>query len=333
MISLIKVAQLGVGYWGPNLLRNLVNNPKCQVKSVVDLSPERRAFVKKMYPNIEVVNSAEYIFDDEDINAVVIATPAQTHFQLVMKALEAGKHVLVEKPMALSVEEVDQIDNLSQTNNLIAMVGHTFLYNRCVQFIKNLIDEGEIGDIRYIYSQRLNLGRIRRDVNALWNLAPHDVSIIQYLLDEPDYLEASVHGLSIVQQNIEDVAFLNITYPNKIMANIHVSWLDPQKVRKMTVVGSKKMIVYDDLADNKVAVFDKGIDKMATLGKNMDFDQGSPFMLTHRSGDVLLPKIDWQEPLELEVDHFLDCVLGDEICLTSAKHARKVIQILSDTHE
>ena len=328
----MKIAQLGVGYWGPNLLRNLVNNPKCQVHSVVDLSPERRSFVEKTYPNIKVGSYSENVFDDKDIDAVVIATPAKTHFQLAMKALESGKHVLVEKPMARSVKEVDQINNLSQKKGLVAMVGHTFLYNRCVQFIKKLINEGEIGKVRYIYSQRLNLGRIRQDVNALWNLAPHDVSIIQYLLNEPDYLKVAVHGISIVQKDIEDVAFLNITYPDNIMANIHVSWLDPQKVRRMTIVGSKKMVIYDDLADNKVAIYDKGIDKMAVLGKNMDFDQGSPFMLTQRSGDVLLPKIDWQEPLGLQIDHFLNCILAEETCLTSAIHARRVIQILSDTH-
>ena len=328
----IKVAQLGVGYWGPNLLRNLLSNHKCEVQCVVDLSLERRLFVENLNSTINVQADSNAVFEDEGIEAVVIATPARTHFQLVMRALEAGKHVLVEKPMATTVEEVDLISQIAEKKELVAMVGHTFLYNQCVQFIKRVIDQGDIGTVRYIYSQRLNLGRIRRDVNALWNLAPHDVSILQYWLNEPEPIDVSMTGMCFVQESIEDVAFLNITYPNNIMAHCHVSWLDPQKVRQITVVGSKKMIVYDDLADNKVAIYDKGIDKMAVLGKNMDFDQGSPFMLTQRSGDVLLPKIDWQEPLGLQIDHFLNCILAEETCLTSAIHARRVIQILSDTH-
>lgn len=159
-------------------------------------------------------------------------------------------------------------------------------------------------------------------------LAPHDISIIQYWLNEPEPTKTTMHGMSFVQNNIEDIAFFNITYPNNVMANIHVSWLDPQKVRRIAIVGSKKMVVYDDLAENKVAIFDKGIDKMAVLGQNMDFDQGHPFTFTHRSGDVVLPKIDWKEPLQLEIDHFLNCILGNDICLTSAKHAMKVIRIL-----
>ena len=325
----IKVAQLGVGYWGPNLLRNLLSNHKCEVQCVVDLSLERRLFVENLNSTIDVQADSNSVFEDEGIEAVVIATPARTHFQLVMRALEAGKHVLVEKPMATTVEEVDLISQIAEEKELVAMVGHTFLYNQCVQFIKRVIDQGDIGTVRYIYSQRLNLGRIRRDVNALWNLAPHDVSILQYWLNEPEPIHVSMNGMCFVQESIEDVAFLNITYPNNIMAHCHVSWLDPQKVRQITVVGSKKMIVYDDLADNKVAIYDKGIDRMAVLGEGMDFDQSPLFTLSHRSGDVILPKIEWKEPLQLEVNHFLDCIMGQDECLTSTQHARNVIQILS----
>ena len=236
----IKVAQLGVGYWGPNLLRNLLSNHKCEVQCVVDLSLERRLFVENLNSTIDVQADSNSVFEDEGFEAVVIATPARTHFQLVMRALEAGKHVLVEKPMATTVEEVDLISQIAEEKELVAMVGHTFLYNQCVQFIKRVIDQGDIGTVRYIYSQRLNLGRIRRDVNALWNLAPHDVSILQYWLNEPEPIHVSMNGMCFVQESIEDVAFLNITYPNNIMAHCHVSWLDPQKVRQITVVGSKK---------------------------------------------------------------------------------------------
>ena len=195
----IKIAQIGVGYWGPNLLRNLVNNPKCEVQSVIDLSPDRRSFVHELYPNIKIGADVNSVFDDNDIMAVVIAPPAKTHFELVMKALSSGKHVLVEKPMATTVGEIECIDQVANKNGLVAMVGHTFLYNKCVRFIKDLINYGEIGTIRYIASQRLNLGRIRQDVNVLWNLAPHDVSIIQYWLDDPEPIKTQVNSMSFVQ--------------------------------------------------------------------------------------------------------------------------------------
>jgi len=326
---MLNISQIGVGYWGPNLLRNLVANEDCCVKVVVDLSEERRRFVKSNYPSVSVVDKVEAVLDDPDVSAVVIATPVASHFELAMKALYAGKHVLVEKPMATSVYEVEQIGNLAKQNSLIAMVGHTFLYNSAVRYVRQLIDSGDLGDLRYIYSQRINLGRIRSDVDALWNLAPHDISIIQYWLGEPEPVSISRRGMDYIQNGVEDVVFLNVVYPNGIMANIHVSWLDPHKVRQMTVVGSKKMVVYDDIAENKIAIFDKGIDRMAVLGENMDFDKPNDFQFNHRSGDVVLPKIVWQEPLKVEVEHFIDCITNGAECLTGVDHAKKVVQILS----
>jgi predicted dehydrogenase len=237
--------------------------------------------------------------------------------------------VLVEKPMATSLAQVEDLQTLATKNSLVAMVGHTFLYNTAVRYVKNLIDTGALGDIRYLYSQRLNLGRIRSDVDALWNYAPHDISIIQYWLNEPDPLSVTVHGMDYIQPGIPDVVFINIKYPHKIMANIHVSWLDPQKTRKMIVVGSKKMVIYDDVADEKIAIYDKGIDRMAALGQHMDYDNPSPVSFNHRSGDVLLPKIKFEEPLKVEIAHFFDCIVNGTKCLTGTEHAKKVIQILS----
>jgi predicted dehydrogenase len=218
---------------------------------------------------------------------------------------------------------------LANKKHLVVMVGHTFLYNAAVRYVKRLIDSGEIGELRYIYSQRLNLGRIRSDVDALWNFAPHDISIIQYWLDDPDPISVSRRGISYIQEKIDDVVFLNIIYPNKVMANIHVSWLDPQRSRSMTIVGSKKMVVYDDTAENKIIIYDKGIDRKAALGENMDYDgpQFQPF--EHRSGDVLLPKIDFKEPLRVEIEHFIDCMQNGTKCLTGLDHAKKVVKILS----
>lgn len=322
------VAQIGVGYWGPNLLRNVVGNSNCNIFKVCDLSLERRKFVQSLYPSINVTAKIDDIIYDDKIQAVVIATPVATHFDLSIKALNAGKHILVEKPMATTVEEVQQIGKLAEEKGLIAMVGHTFLYNTAVRYVKGLIDTGELGDIRYIYSQRINLGRIRSDVNALWNLAPHDISIIQYWLDEPEPVKVTRSGMDYVQNGIYDVVFMNIEYPDNIIANIHVSWLDPHKIRRMTVVGSEKMVVYDDIAENKITIYDKGIDRMAILGEHMDFDNQGTFYFNHRSGDVVMPKIKWLEPLKTEIEHFMDCVLNNKPCLTDANHAKKVVKIL-----
>jgi len=324
----IKVAQIGVGYWGPNLLRNLVENPNFDVKIVVDISANRREFVSSSYPFLDVSDNERDVFSNTEIEAVIISTPLESHFDLCMKALNAGKHILVEKPMVRKLEEIEEIDIVAKKHHLVAMVGHTFLYNPAVLAVKKIIDSGELGDIRYIYSQRVNLGRIRSDVDALWNLAPHDVSIVQYWLGESKPISVKRTGMAYVQPDIEDVSFLNIKYPNNILVNIHVSWLDPQKVRRMTVVGSEKMAVYDDLSEHKVTLFDKGIDRMAILGENMDFDQIDSNSFNHRSGSIKNIEIDWEEPLKMEIDHFAESILQGSICRTGIEHAKQVIQIL-----
>ena len=324
----LNVAQIGVGYWGPNLLRNLIGNKDCIVRTVVEISDERRNFVNKLYPSVKVTDQVDAVFNNTEIDAVVVATPVASHFDLVMTALKSGKHILVEKPMATEVDQVKQIGKLAKEKDLVAMVGHTFLFNSAVQYVKTLIDSGELGDIRYIYSQRVNLGRIRNDVDALWNFAPHDISIIQYWLEDPEPVTVSRRGMAYVQKGIDDVVFLNIMYPNGVLANIHVSWLDPHKIRRMTVVGSEKMVIYDDIAENKIAIYDKGIDRMAVLGENMDFDNPNTFNFNYRSGDVVLPRIDWIEPLKTEIAHFVDCIQKGTDCITDPTHAGKVVQIL-----
>src|SRR4030095_5030973 len=264
----LVVAQIGCGYWGPNLLRNFSALPNCTVKYVVDASAERRAFVECNFPKTTAVDSCDAVFDDRDVVAVVIATPAATHFELARQALECGKHVLVEKPLATTVAEVDALARCAEPRDLLVMAGHTFIYNQAVRYVKRLIDAGELRGGRYIYSQRLNLGRIRSDIDAMWNFAPHDISIIQYWLNDQEPTSVSRQGVDCIQPGVQDVVFLNLAYPDKIIANIHVSWLDPQKVRKMTVVGSRKMVMYDDVADDKIAIYDKGIDRKAVLGEH-----------------------------------------------------------------
>ena len=322
---MLTIAQIGVGYWGPNLLRTLSSSKRCNVKTVVDLSSERRDDVHRLYPGITVMDNVDSVLQDPDVSAVVIATPVATHFDLATSALKAGKHILVEKPLATRVKDVEEIAALANTHHRVAMVGHTFLFSPPVRYVKALIDSGTLGDIRYIYSQRLNLGRIRSDVDALWNFAPHDISIIQYWLNEPSPLSIVRHGAAYIQDAVADVVFLAITYPNNVIANVHVSWLDPRRVRSMTVVGTKQMVVYDDAAENKVAIHDKGIDRKA------GFDGQAP-AFDYRSGDVILPKIDSHEPLRAEIDHFFDCIEHGSHCLTGPEHALKVVQILSSAH-
>jgi len=326
--SELILAQFGCGYWGPNLLRNFSGLPNCSVKYVVDLSAERRAFVEKNFPGTSAVESSDRVLGDPKVNAVVIATPAETHFTLAKQVLCAGKHAFVEKPLATKASEVDEIGKCAAERGLVVMAGHTFVYNPAVRYVKQLIDAGELGEIRYIYSQRLNLGRIRTDIDALWNFAPHDISIIQYWLGNREPISVLRQGMAYMQDGIEDVVFLNLVYPGKIIANIHVSWLDPQKVRKMIIVGSRKMIVYDDIAEDKIAIYDKGIDRKAVLGENMDFDRPSSAQFNYRSGDIVLPQINFKEPLRLEAEHFTDCIRNAHTPLTGISHARAVVSIL-----
>ncbi len=324
----LVLAQFGCGYWGPNLLRNFSALPDCSVKYVVDASAERRGFVTTNFPRTTAVNSSQPVLEDPEVNAVIIATPAATHFALAKQALQAGKHVFVEKPLATKVTEVDELAQLAGDRRLVVMAGHTFIYNSAVRYVKKLIDAGELGDIRYIYSQRLNLGRIRNDIDALWNFAPHDISIIQYWLGDPEPVSISRKGMAYMQDGIDDVVFLSLEYPRKIIANVHVSWLDPQKVRKMIVVGSRKMVIYDDIADDKIAIYDKGIDRKAVLGENMDFDTPRPPEFNYRSGDILLPQVNFTEPLRAEAQHFAECIRKSQVPLTGLSHARTVVSIL-----
>ena len=326
---MIHIAQIGCGYWGPNLLRTFNNLDSCTLISVLEPSDERRKYVNKNYPHISCSadESLEKILNDRGIDAVVIASPAHLHFEQAKQCLLAGKHVLVEKPMATKISEVIELQHISKQEGLVLMSGHTFIYNDAVRFIKNEFDQGNLGDILYISSQRLNLGKIRSDVDALWNFAPHDVSIVQYLLDNQQPIHISSSGMDFIQKGIDDVVFLNLRY-EKTLVNIHVSWLDPLKTRKVIVVGSKKMIIYDDVADDKITVYDKGIDKFSELNKHMDFDTISSVPFRYRSGDIWIPKINFVEPLRRQCEHFLYCIKDGIEPITGFTHTKEVIRIL-----
>jgi predicted dehydrogenase len=322
----IRIAQIGCGYWGPNLLRSFRAQTEAEVGWLVESSADRRAFVKSQFPGVETTENIEKAMEDTD--ALVLATPAATHFELARKALELGKHVLVEKPMAQSVREVDELAFLATKNKKILMAGHTFLYHGVVREIRRMIEAGDFGELRYVYSQRLNLGRVRNDVDALWNFAPHDISILQYWMGDVPPSRVTRSGKAFLQPGIEDVCFLSLEYPQGPLGHIHVSWLDPVRTRRMVVVGSKKMAVYDDVAERKLAIYEKGVDVKAVVGEKMDYDPAGTPSFSYYDGEVRWPKLAWEEPLKVQARHFLDCIRSGKEPLTGATHARAVVGIL-----
>ncbi|MFQ5823059.1 MAG: Gfo/Idh/MocA family protein [bacterium] len=325
---MIQLAQIGVGYWGKNLLRNFYSQPQACVKKICDLNKNVLEKLSFEYRDVTQTVQAEEIFEDHEIDAVVIATPADSHFSLAQKALESEKHIFVEKPLALTSVECQRLNNLALERNRILMVGHTFLYNAAVNKVKEYIIEELLGNIYYIYSQRLNLGRIRQEVNAMWNFAPHDISIILHWLDKLPH-KVSARGYTYIQDEIPDVVFLHMEFENGVSAQIHVSWLDPGKMRKMTIVGSKKMIVYDDVEVNaKIQIYDKGITKKNISASLGDFDSFGKFQLIHRAGDLLVPKIDFVEPLKVQCSHFLECILKGRKPITDGESGLIVVKIL-----
>lgn len=292
------------------------------------MSPERRAYVAENFPRSKVTPDWQELIADPEIHGVIVATPAHTHYEIAAAALKAGKHVLVEKPLASSTEEVDRLTALAREAGATLMVGHTFLYNAAVRKLKSVIDAGDLGDVMYLYCQRLNLGIVRSDVNAWWNLAPHDVAIALHLLGDRPPEAVRAFGVAHLQPGIEDVVFADLLWSDKVHTHIHVSWLDPGKVRKVTVVGSRKMVVYDDVADDKLAIYDKGIDFVGPNGKRMDYDDPTGMRAINRQGDLLYPRIQMKEPLAEEAAHFVDCIRSGREPVTGAAHARAVVAVL-----
>jgi len=331
MSDKITIGQIGCGYWGPNVLRNFSAQPGCWVKYVAEVNPERQTYVRANFPRSEVVSELDALLNDAEVDAVIVATPAASHHALAKQALESGKHVFVEKPLATSTEHADELVSLAAKAGKTLMVGHTFLYNAAVRYAKKLLADESLGQLYYIYSQRLNLGQVRSDVNAWWNLAPHDVSIMMYLMNDELPVSVSAVGVSYIQPGIEDVVFATLKWASGVTGHIHVSWLDPDKIRKMTLVGSRKMVVYDDVSDDKIKIYDKGVDRVPKIGERMDYDQSGDYQLIHRTGDILLPRISFQEPLKTESAHFLECLRTGQQPLTGPQHARDVVAVLEAT--
>ena len=315
-----RVGLIGFGYWGPNLARNLHAIPTCDLAAVCDANSERLEKARGLYRATRFYSdSAEMLASD--IEAVVIATPARSHYPLAVAALEAGKHVLVEKPLAMSVAEASALVRLAASRERVLMVGHVFAYNMAVRHIRALLDEGAIGDLYYLYSTRVNLGRIQADINALWSIAPHDISILLYLLGMMP-LRVTARGARYLNGLVEDVVFLTLDFPDGILAHVHASWLDPSKARRLTVVGSKKMIVYDDLADEgKVKVYDKGAIPAAD-------PQYGEYQYRLHSGDIAIPKLPLLEPLRAECEDFIQAIQTGRPPLADGYSGLRVVHVL-----
>lgn len=317
----LRIAQIGIGNWGKNILRNLVAVPGVEVPTVADLNAALRENAEKQYPGMLAVESAEAVIQDASIDAVVIATPPRTHYELVSKALHEGKHVFVEKPLTLSTDEARKLVQQAEEAGLVLMVGHILEYHPAFLRTKELIDAGELGELLYGYSTRVNLGIVRKDENALWSFAPHDISVILWFFEELPFKVQCV-GRAYLQRDVEDVAFLTLIFPSGRLAHIHVSWLDPHKVRRLTLVGSQKMAVVDDMeAMEKIRIYDKGVEfKGGYLGYGED--------LTLRFGDIHVPYVRMQEPLRLELEHFVDCIRTGARPRSDGRDGLRVVQVL-----
>jgi predicted dehydrogenase len=319
-MSAVRVGVIGYGYWGPNLARNFYELSGSELVTIVDRKDDQLERARSKYPEVVLTKDYKELFD-MDLEAVVISSPPKTHFEIARECLSNGLHVFVEKPMVLNSQHAEELIELANSKSLILMVGHIFEYNSAVLEMKKYIDSKELGDVYYIDTARLNLGLFQNDSNVLWDLAPHDISTLLYLLGQTP-VSVSAHGMACVTEGVHDLAYLNLVFPNNLMAFIHVSWLDPSKVRRITVVGSKKMAVYNDLgAEGKIKIYDKGVDPEYT-------DTFGEFQYAYRTGDITIPSFRFVEPLREECQHFLDCVVSQSEPRSSGLDGLRVIKIL-----
>lgn len=318
---MVEVAVVGIGGWGKNLARNYSQVPEANLRYVCDLDQAKLDQAARQYPASRLTRSFQELLDDQELQAIVIATTAPSHYPLCRQALEAGKDVYVEKPFTLDVAHADELIRIAAARKRVLMVGHLLEYHPVVNRLRDMIRNGELGQVYYIYAQRLNLGTVRGDENALWNFAPHDISSILYMLGQ-EPTDVSARGQCYLQKDIEDVVFLSLNFANKAMAHIQVSWLDPHKTRKITIVGSRKMAVFDDLeANEKLRIYDKGAQV------NTDYDSFAEYVGL-RFGDILVPYIKVSEPLRLECLHFLECVKTRRKPISDGHDGLRVVKVL-----
>jgi predicted dehydrogenase len=320
--KIINFGVVGCGYWGPNLIRNLRNLAQCRVKTVCDLNSSRLKHIAGLHPGVKTTTDFRLLLEKGGVDAVVIATPVRHHFALAKASLLARKHVLIEKPMASSSAECSELIAIAERLGLVLMVGHTFLYSGAVRKISEIIDSGELGDVRYINARRLNLGVYQKDINVAWDLAPHDLSIALHLLKESP-LTVNCQGNAHVTPGIEDVTNLSLVFRNNRFVTIQSSWMEPRKVREMTIVGSRRMLVYDDLRPQEcIRVFD------ARVEAPRHYDTFGEFQYAYHYGDSHIPHFCQEEPLKTECQHFLDCIQNGTVPLTDGRAGLELVRIL-----
>jgi predicted dehydrogenase len=314
----IRVGVVGLGYWGPNLARNFAAIPECEVKWLCDASPQARARAAQALPDARLAQEIGELLQDDELDAVVLATPVPSHAELATRVLEAGKHCFVEKPLATNVQDAQRAVAAAATAGKVLMVGHLLEYHPAVAQLKELVDGGELGDLYYLYGNRVNLGKLRADENALWSLGAHDVSVVLHLIDE-DPVECTAHGRSYVREGVEDVVFCYLRFPSGVVAHLHLSWLDPHKERRLTVVGSRRMATFDDMRlEGKLTVYDKGFDE----------DARSWGEYVARSGESFSPRIANLEPLRVECEHFVQCVRTGARPRSDGESGLRVVRVL-----
>jgi predicted dehydrogenase len=320
----LPIGVIGYGYWGPQLVRNMDRLPFGQVTYIADLSADRRQEAQLEYPSARVVERIEEVLES-DVAALVVATPIRTHHRLARAALEGGKHVFVEKPLTASSSEARDLIALARERDRVLMVGHTFMYNPAVEKLRQLVQSSELGSIYYIDAVRSNLGLFQRDINVIWDLAPHDLSILNYVLGASP-LRVSAHGGAYMRPGIQDVAHITLEYPRHVLAHVQVSWLSPSKVRRFTVVGDRQMAVYDDVeATEKIRIFNRGVeapDHTATFGE---------FQMSYRYGDIVSPHIHWAEPLAIECRQFAAAILEGKMPPSDGANGLEIVRILEST--
>jgi predicted dehydrogenase len=316
--SAVRVGVVGLGYWGPNLARNLASIPGCELAWLCDASAHARERLAPYFPNARMTDTLEDLLGDDELDAIVLATPVPTHAELAVAVARAGKHCFVEKPLATTAADAQRAVAAAEQAGRILMVGHLLEYHPAVTRLKELIDGHELGELYYIYGNRLNLGKLRADENALWSLGAHDVSVVLHLVDE-EPVECLAHGACYVREGIQDVVFCYLRFPSGIVAHLHLSWLDPHKERRITVVGSRRMTTFDDmLIEGKLTVYDKGFDE----------DTRSWGEYIARSGDTFSPRIPSVEPLRIECEHFLECVRTGAQPRSDGHSGLRVVRVL-----
>ncbi len=326
-----NLAVVGLGYWGPNLARNIANLPNANLYALCDSDPKRLETgakkVKNLPPSTQKLTNLEDLLSNPEVDAIVFATPVATHYPLAKKALDAGKHVFVEKPLTLREEDAQDLVSLAKNSNLQLCVGHTFLYNPAVHQMKSLIDSGEIGDILHISTRRLNLGLFQKDVNVVWDLMPHDISILLYLLNDqmPIFVSAEADKHYPTNNGIQDTARARLRFPNNVSAYLDVSWIDPQKVREVSVIGSKKMIIFDDTSKEPLRVYSRGVES--------SYDSFAGFQAAYRNGPITSLPVEGAEPLYVELSHFVDALEGRVPLLTDGMNGYRVVKILNQIQE